>query len=372
MLTIKYHINCPTCGAKYYLLDKKCSNCNAKNSNVFYEYLTERKSILDYIKWFFLALFSLPTIVVYIGIFILGAFIIGPTIGILVISWVILPFQLIYYVITEEAHFITNSEMFDMLLNVYIPNPNFNLVSYLNYIGIENIYFTYITLFLGITFVFIALFTIYLVIWWICAKFFEKKVDIDDFDNGLGEIIPTFIYFIPLIHTIHRYQEKKSGQLYEVAQWILKNNILTEDRNDYKEDIKLQIYEQFTHKISKKMNIIFEYVPRMNRLENFVQTLDSTLSDDKIIEKAGNEYIVNSEFIEYISLYKNLKPFQKQIVMALKNKEINYCYSCTLPWTWEHGYCGYFLTKSLVVNLIAYGLAIFLWYIVFFHNNLLI
>lgn len=347
-------ITCPTCSAEYQLLDKECSNCNATNSNVFYEYLTEKNTILDYIKWFLLGLFSLPSILLYIGIAILLglgyiALAIGINVPILVL--IILPFQMIYYAITGEAHFIVDSD----------------IINYLHQIGIENIYLTYLSLFFGIIFALIILGLIlgliFVIISWVVSKFFENKI----FNNS-EEIFLTSIYLVPLMHSIYRYQEEKSKKLYIVAQWVLKNNLLVKDKNEYKEDIKLQIYEKFTHKVSKKMDTVIEYTQNIIYLRDFTQKLNNDLSNNEILEEADKEHIIESKF----TYYDNLKQFHKQIISALKSKKIDDFYSHTLPWTWRYGYGyeGYFLTKSFFVNVIAYGLVIFLWYSIIFPYGL--
>lgn len=343
----KYLITCPTCSAEYHLLDKKCSNCNARNNNVFYEYLTEKNTILDYIKWFLLGLFSLPSILLYIGIAILLglgyiALAIGINVPILVL--IILPFQMIYYAITGEAHFIVDSD----------------IINYIHQIGIENIYLTYLSLFFGIIFALIILGLIlgliFVIISWAVSKFFENKIF-----NDSEEIFLTSIYLVPLMHSIYRHEEEKNKKIYTVAQWVFKNNLLVKD--EYKEDIKLQIYEKFTHKVSKKMDNVSEYTQNIIYLRDFTQKLNHNLSDSEILEEANGEHIIESKF----TYYDNLKQFHKQIISALKSKKIDNFYSYTLPWTWKYayGYGGYFLTKSFFVNLITYGLAIFLWYSIF-------
>ena len=354
MSTIKYPIKCTTCSSEYNILDKKCSNCNAKNSNAFYKYLTEKKTILFYIKWLILGIFSLPSILVAILIVILGSLgIMGIGNGLFFIGIIalLLPFSWIYYLIVGDSHFFLDDK----------------IINEIHKLGIENIHLTYLVEFFGIILVlilgFALFFTIFYIIAFLVSIIFEKKTfDILD-SYGYDEISFTGLFLIPLSHSIYKYKTESEEKAIDAFDASRKSNLLAQNRY-FTEDFKLMVYNKFSHKIENKINEIQSSAWKIEKIEKVLDTINTALSDDELIEFMKEEDILDYSHVEFYNQKSNR--YKKEDLTKNIKERNTYFFLYSLPWR-GYGYGseeGYILTKSALINVLAYGIAIGLWYII--------
>lgn len=344
--TNQYQITCSTCSTSYSLFEANCVNCNAKNDNSLYMYLNKKNTLSDYLWWFFLGLFSLPSILLYIAVAI-NLFFLALAINIPILAIFILPLQMIYYFFTGEVNYMLSDD----------------IVNLVHQIGIENVYLTYLSLIalciIGLIIAFIVLLIISQIVLFLVSIIFEKDmVSITE-----EEMLASSFFLIPLSHFIYKAIETKEKSINAAASYIVESNLIDEEY--FKKDFKQIVYQYFSVKIEGKMDSIQYASRKLIRFKEVTQELQKNylkdeLDDEEILKKLEKQHLIPCK----VTYYQNLKYYKNKILSDIKENKTLRPYF--LPWKTESGYYRYFLSSSILINLIAYLIPIAFWYIIIF------
>ena len=239
------------------------------------------------------------------------------------------------------------------------------IINEIHELGIENIHLTYLVEFFGIVLVLILGFALFFAIFYIIAFFvsiiFEKKTfDIlNSYDN---KMMFTGLFLIPISHSIYKYKIESEEKAID-AFYASRKSILTQNRY-FTEDFKLLVYNKFSHKIENKINEIQSSARKIEKIEKVLDTIDTALSDDELIKFLKEEDILDYSHVKFYNQKSN-RYEKEDLIKNIKEKN-TYFFLYSLPWR-RYSYGseeGYILTKSALINILAYGIAIGLWYII--------
>ncbi|NQX98960.1 MAG: hypothetical protein HRT73_13945, partial [Flavobacteriales bacterium] len=271
--------------------------------------------------------------------------------------------------------------------NAYLGGRNFwgslqDGVSGLNNIGIENVYFMYMTFFFGIIVIFLITFSVLLGIATVLARFSSNIYDKKEY-KGINDNEDTFmsisIYLIPFAHFFFKDEERQFKEEYQAADYIYSNKgWFLEGDLSFKDDFKKKLYHKYGHETSEKVgNFFCKHLKHIDELEVFLKTDHEGILNNELLKKAcyGERSLKNtwrSSFLrqDYLEVnytdwsvsWKDNIPNKDLVIEFLRGgeRQKGQGWEYLLPWYTKRGYDGYFLTKS-ILRVTSYVIAILLW-----------